>query len=94
VTVSGVDVRKPGLARVTPDQATRGRYLSESPQEGEAVVDLAFARQNGIRVGENTELAGEDFELVGLASAPWEATRPTPTSSWHSSSSSRTASAA
>ncbi|MBA3263511.1 MAG: ABC transporter permease [Thermoleophilaceae bacterium] len=72
VIVSGVDVRKPGLAMVTPDQIARGRYLSKSPKRarGEAVVDLAFARQNGIGVGDETAVAGEEFEVVGLASAP------------------------
>jgi putative ABC transport system permease protein len=72
VTVSGVDVRKPELAMVTPDRIARGRYLSESPKRarGEAVVDVGFARQNDIRVGEETEVGGEDVEVVGLASAP------------------------
>jgi hypothetical protein len=72
VTMSGVDVRKPGLAVVTPDQVSRGRYLSESPTRarGEAVVDLGYARQNDIGVGDKTRVGGEEFEVVGLASAP------------------------
>jgi ABC-type antimicrobial peptide transport system permease subunit len=74
LTVSGVDVRKPALAMVTPDQVAEGRYFSETPEQarGEAVVDLAYARQNGIGVGDKTELAGEgeEFEVVGLAGAP------------------------
>jgi ABC-type lipoprotein release transport system permease subunit len=72
LTVSGVDVRKPALAMVTPDQIARGRYLSESPERArrEAVVDLGFARQNGIGVGDETNIGGEEFEVVGLASAP------------------------
>ena len=71
-TISGVDVSKPGLAMVTPDQISEGRYLSESPKRArsEAVIDLAFARQNGIGVGDQTDIAGETFEVVGLASAP------------------------
>ena len=74
LTVTGVDVRKPGLAMVTPDQITEGSYFSETRRQarGEAVLDLAYARQNGIGVGDETELAGkgEQFEVVGLASAP------------------------
>jgi putative ABC transport system permease protein len=72
VNVSGVDVRKPGLAAVTPDQITDGRYLSESPKRarGEAVIDLGYARQNDIGVGDETEVAGGQFEVVGLSSAP------------------------
>jgi ABC-type antimicrobial peptide transport system permease subunit len=76
LTVSGVDVRKPGLAMVTPDQIAEGRYLSERPREarGEAVVDLGYARQNDIGVGDEIgdELGpgGDEIEVVGLSSAP------------------------
>lgn len=57
---------------VTPGQVTRGRYLSETPERarGEAVIDLGFARQNDIGVGDEVPVAGKDFEVVGLASAP------------------------
>jgi ABC-type lipoprotein release transport system permease subunit len=71
-TVSGVDVRKPDLAPVTPDQVTTGRYLTERPRRsrGEAVIDFAFARQNDISVGDELSVVGAEFEVVGLASAP------------------------
>jgi ABC-type antimicrobial peptide transport system permease subunit len=70
--VSGVDVRKPELAMVTPDQISAGRFLSRTPEQarGEAVADLGYARQNGLGVGDETEIAGAKFEVVGLASAP------------------------
>jgi ABC-type antimicrobial peptide transport system permease subunit len=72
VSVSGVDVREPSLALVTPDQVTSGRYLSETATRarGEAVVDLAYARQNGTVVGDELTVSGKEFEVVGLASAP------------------------
>jgi ABC-type antimicrobial peptide transport system permease subunit len=74
LTISGVDVRMPRLAMVTPDQIVEGRYFSDTPAQarGEAVVDLAYARENGIAVGDATEPAGEGeaFEVVGLARAP------------------------
>jgi ABC-type lipoprotein release transport system permease subunit len=72
VSMSGVDVRKPDLAAVTPDQVTRGRYLSETRKRarGEALIDFGYARQNDIRVGDETEVGGEEFKVVGLASAP------------------------
>jgi ABC-type antimicrobial peptide transport system permease subunit len=70
--VAGVDVRKPGLAMVTPDQVASGRYFSATPRRArrEAVVDLGFARQKNISVGGKTRVAGKEFEVVGLASAP------------------------
>jgi ABC-type lipoprotein release transport system permease subunit len=70
--VSGVDVRKPDLAPVTPDQVTTGRYFADSPKaaRGEAVIDVAFARQDGIEVGDEVSVTGEKFKVVGLAAAP------------------------
>jgi ABC-type antimicrobial peptide transport system permease subunit len=71
-TVSGLDVRKPDLAPVTPDQVSEGSYFADSPKgaSGEAVVDLAFARQEGIAVGDEVSVTGANFEVVGLAAAP------------------------
>jgi ABC-type lipoprotein release transport system permease subunit len=65
-------VRKPELAVVTPDRITSGRYLARTPKQagGEAVVDLAYARQKSIGLGDELEIAGDDFDVVGLASAP------------------------
>jgi putative ABC transport system permease protein len=72
MSVSGVDVRKPALAMVTPGQVRSGRYLSQTPTRarGEAVVDLAYARQNGIEVGDEVTVSGAKFDVVGLASSP------------------------
>src|ERR671919_686746 len=71
-TVSGIDVQEPGLAPVTPDQVTEGRYFADGPKQarGEALVDLAFARQDGIDVGDEVSVTGSDFDVVGLTAAP------------------------
>jgi putative ABC transport system permease protein len=72
VIVSGIEVRKPGLATVAPGQISGGRYLSDSPRQAqrEAIVDLGYARQNDIIVGDSLTVAGAKFEVVGLAGAP------------------------
>lgn len=72
LTVSGVDVSKAALALVTPTRIAKGRYFSRSRDQArdEAVVDLGYARQNGIAVGEKTDVAGRQFEVIGLAGAP------------------------
>jgi putative ABC transport system permease protein len=71
-TVSGVDVSKPGLAPTTPEQIVRGRYLAATPKRarGQVVLDLAYARQNDIGVGDEAEVAGRELEVVGVASSP------------------------
>ncbi|MGH2954207.1 MAG: ABC transporter permease [Solirubrobacterales bacterium] len=71
-TVSGVDVRKPNLATMTPDQVTTGSYFADRPAgaRSEAVVDLALARQDGIEVGDEVSVSGAAFKVVGLAAAP------------------------
>jgi ABC-type antimicrobial peptide transport system permease subunit len=70
--VSGVDVREPALAMVTPDQITGGGYLSKRPEKArsEAVLDLGYARRQGIAVGDEVTVSGKAFEVVGLASTP------------------------
>jgi ABC-type lipoprotein release transport system permease subunit len=72
VTVSGIDVRKPELGLVTPAQIAEGVYFAGDAADAgdQAIVDLAYARQNGIEVGDTTTLAGRRFEVVGLSRAP------------------------
>jgi ABC-type antimicrobial peptide transport system permease subunit len=71
MTVSGIDVQQRGLGAVTPGQVRRGTYFSRNLARArdEAIVDLAYARQKGIRVGDTTKIAGRRFEVIGLSSA-------------------------
>src|SRR5918992_2501486 len=71
MTVSGIDVQQRGLGAVTPGQVRRGTYFSRNLARArdEAIVDLAYARQKGIRVGDTTKIAGRRFEVVGPSSA-------------------------
>jgi ABC-type antimicrobial peptide transport system permease subunit len=57
---------------VTPGQITQGEYFSPSPEKAreEAIVDVGYARQNGVAVGETTKVAGKRLDVVGLAAAP------------------------
>lgn len=72
LSVTGVDVETPSLAPVTPGQVSEGEYFSRSPRKAhdEAIVDVGYARQNGIEVGDTARVAGRPFEVVGLAAAP------------------------
>jgi ABC-type antimicrobial peptide transport system permease subunit len=72
LNVTGVDVGKPRLAPVTPGQIRQGGYFSRSRQKArdEAIVDIGYARQNAIAVGDTTNVAGKRFDVVGLAFAP------------------------
>ena len=71
-TVTGVDVSSRDLAPVTRQQVRRGRYFSRNRRQArdEAILDLAYARQNRIAIGDTTIVAGKRFEVVGLAAAP------------------------
>jgi ABC-type antimicrobial peptide transport system permease subunit len=72
LNVTGVDVEQPSLAAVTPAQVREGEYFSRVPRtaRGEAMLDIGYARQNGIEVGDTAEVAGTRFEVVGLSAAP------------------------
>jgi ABC-type antimicrobial peptide transport system permease subunit len=69
ITVTGVDESKPGLAPVTPGQLTRGRWL-KSGRAREAILNVAYARRQGLGLGDTITLAGKKFTVVGLAQTP------------------------
>jgi ABC-type antimicrobial peptide transport system permease subunit len=68
-TVTGVDVNKPALGAITPGQITSGRYLSASGS-GEAVLNVEYARQHDLVVGDKVTLGKKTFKVVGLARTP------------------------
>lgn len=41
-------------------------YGNNLPAEGEAIVDRSIAEKSGIRLGDEVEILGEGFEVVGL----------------------------
>jgi ABC-type antimicrobial peptide transport system permease subunit len=68
-TVTGMDISRPELAAITPGQLVSGRYLSRS-KGGEAVLNVAYARQNDLAVGDTITLGKKRFKVVGLAETP------------------------
>ena len=68
-TVTGVDTSKAELAPVTPGEITSGSWFSEDRRR-DAVVNLSYARREGISVGESVSVGGRKFKVVGLAQAP------------------------
>ena len=69
-TITGIDESKPSLGLVTPGQVSAGRYLSSSGSRYQALMNVAYARRNGYKVGSTFKLAGHTFTVVGLASPP------------------------
>ena len=67
LSVSGVDRSKPSLAAVTPSQITSGRYLKAGD---EAVLNVSYAKQHSLGVGDTVTLKGRKLKVVGLAQAP------------------------
>jgi ABC-type antimicrobial peptide transport system permease subunit len=68
-SVTGIDVSRPALAPVTPGQIISGRYLS-SKKSRETVLNVAYARQHDLAVGDKVKLGGTTFTVVGLARTP------------------------
>jgi len=67
LSVTGVDRSKPSLAAVTPSQVTSGRYLKA---DDEVVLNVSYAKQHGLGVGDTVTLKGRKLKVVGLAQAP------------------------
>jgi ABC-type antimicrobial peptide transport system permease subunit len=69
--VTGVDEQRPALGAITPSQIVSGRFLSRD-DEAEAVLNIAYARQHDLSVGDTVTLGDEKkrFTVVGLAQTP------------------------
>jgi putative ABC transport system permease protein len=68
-TVSGIDASESELGLITPDQISKGRYLRES-DDRQAVVSVTHAEEEGIAVGDEIDVGGKSFEVVGIADLP------------------------
>jgi len=66
-TITGIDRARAAIAPVTPGQITSGRYLRA---RDEAVLNVAYARRNGIEVGDTITISKKEFTVVGLAQMP------------------------
>jgi ABC-type antimicrobial peptide transport system permease subunit len=69
LSVTGFDETKPALAAIGAGQITSGRTL-RSGSAREAVLNVSYARRNGIKVGETIKLKDKTFTVVGLARSP------------------------
>lgn len=67
MTVTGVDISRPGLAPVSPAEVETGRYLRSGD---EAVLNVGYARRNDLDVGDTVTIGGKKLKVVGLAKPP------------------------
>ena len=67
MSVTGMDRSKPDLAAVTPSQITSGRWLKS---DEEVVLNVAYAKQHSLSVGDTVKLKGRQLKVVGLARTP------------------------
>lgn len=68
-TVSGVDQSNSALGAVTPGQVSNGRYFTAGASR-EAILDIAYARRQGLALGDTISLGGKKFKVVGIAKTP------------------------
>ena len=67
MTVTGVDRTRPDLAPVSPDEIESGRYFRNGK---EAVLNVGYARRQGLGVGDTITIGGAKLKVVGLARPP------------------------
>jgi ABC-type antimicrobial peptide transport system permease subunit len=66
--VSGVDQHHPNVGAITAGQIEDGEYFSDSGSPNEAILNVSYAKTEGLKVGDTFELAGETFTVIGIAS--------------------------
>jgi putative ABC transport system permease protein len=69
MTVTGIDPAKSSLSPVSPDEVTEGGYLGPGDAR-QAVLNVSYASRQGIDVGDEVEIKGQRYTVVGLAQAP------------------------
>ncbi|MFE5631934.1 ABC transporter permease [Streptomyces sp. NPDC056470] len=69
-TLYGTDVTAPDLGPLTTSTLTKGRTFKATETDAAvAVIDSAYAKQEGLDVGETLTVKGVKFEVVGIATA-------------------------
>ncbi|MFD7966556.1 ABC transporter permease [Streptomyces zaomyceticus] len=69
-TLYGTDVTAPDLGPLTTSTVSRGRTFKTSETDAKvAVVDSAYAQEQGLDVGDELTVKGIEFEIVGIATA-------------------------
>ena len=69
ITVSGVDVVHGEIGALTANQVAKGRFLRAGAAR-EAVLNVSYAGQHDLDVGDTVSLGGKTFAVVGLARTP------------------------
>jgi ABC-type antimicrobial peptide transport system permease subunit len=69
LSVTGVDQNNEELGAITPGQITTGRYFGTTDAR-EAVLNESYASREGLAVGDNVELGGKTFAVIGIAETP------------------------
>jgi putative ABC transport system permease protein len=69
-TVTGIDAAKPEIAPVTASQVTKGKFIAANGSPYQALVNVSYARQNSLTLGDKITLKGKKFTIVGLTTAP------------------------
>ncbi|MDT9690040.1 ABC transporter permease [Streptomyces sp. P9(2023)] len=66
----GTDVTAPDLGPLTTSTISKGRTFKSTETDAKAVVvDSAYAKQEGLDVGETLTVKGVKFEVIGIATA-------------------------
>ncbi|MFD3944754.1 ABC transporter permease [Streptomyces sp. NPDC058579] len=69
-TLYGTDVTTPDLGPLTTSTITAGRTFKTTETDAKAVVvDSAYAKQEGLAVGETLTVKAVKFEVIGIATA-------------------------
>ncbi|ORT58818.1 ABC transporter permease [Streptomyces sp. CB03238] len=69
-TVYGTDVAHQGLGPLTSSEITAGRTFTAAETSAKvAVVDSAYAKEQGLAVGEKLTISGTAYRVIGIATA-------------------------
>ncbi len=77
-TVGGLDLTKPiayGATVASPKNIVSGRFLTNN-DSGSVLLHHLYADSKGLQVGSRINIAGNDFEVIGIVKPPLRPTKP------------------
>jgi ABC-type antimicrobial peptide transport system permease subunit len=64
-TAAGIDPSKPQLGLITPDQLSKGRWISKTATN-EVLLNAAYANKNKVTTGSTLTINGATYTVVGI----------------------------
>jgi ABC-type antimicrobial peptide transport system permease subunit len=70
-SIAGIDIAAPSMGPLGGAKVTSGNYFTSSDSDSAvALIDSAYAKEKGLKVGSTATIGTTSFKIIGIVSAP------------------------